>query len=210
MSNFTKLFIGLITIVVIGSAVMMLTPPPNNAIATGYFDKFSKYKKPGKCDVPPTWGGVIPGDKRFVPTYVDEAGVAHAYCDRQTGIVLDAAPEFFEEGSEMSWFAARSYCLNRTDPWNGQKGGRLPSIAELASMVTEDSDSCNGGGPCLPNGNPFGDHVKNAAYWSASGSASSSDSAWLVVFGDGMVANGNKPDGNQVWCVRGPMSEDAY
>ena len=128
-----------------------------------------------------------------MPTFVD-GDTVHAYCDRQTGLVWDAAPEFFEEDARLDWDDARRYCANtRSEPWNGQKGGRLPSMAELASMVDTTSTLCADGGPCLPDGQPFGDHVHRALYWSASTSADFSGDAWNVTFDDGHPASRRCP-----------------
>ena len=155
---------------------------------------------------------MIPGEERFVPTFVDEDGVAHAYIDCQTGLVWDAFPEFFLGDARLDWNEARFYCANtRSAPWNGQKGGRLPSMAELASLVDTTSSLCTTTGPCLPDGHPFGDNVKNANYWSASTTAESPSDAWLVDFGNGNVFIFGKGDfAFQAWCVRGAMQESVY
>ena len=44
------------------------------------------------CAVPPTWKGEIKGKERWVPTYIDKKGKPHAFCDRQTGIVIQRTP----------------------------------------------------------------------------------------------------------------------
>ncbi len=208
MTTFKKLIIGLITIMLFPNAVVMLTTIANQAEATYIFDKkFRKHKKPGKCDVPPTWGGVIPGDERFVPTFVDEAGMAHAYCDQQTGLVWEAAP--VDPVTFFSWFEALTHCINRAVSWNGQKGGRLPSISELASLVDTTSILCTGEGPCLPDGNPFS-NVQALNYWSASTVAAFPSSGWTLNFFNGNVDTLNKAGIRRAWCVRGPMNADAY
>jgi hypothetical protein len=51
-------------------------------------DQIDNLPESGPCDLPPTWGGLIPGDERFVATF----GGA-AYCDRQMGLVWEAAPD---------------------------------------------------------------------------------------------------------------------
>ena len=206
MSTSHKLFIGLVTIVFFGSAAMMLTTTANQAEATGYFDKFKKDKfKKGKCDVPPTWGGVIPGDKRFVPTFVDAAGVVHAYCDRQTGLVWDASPA---DTNQNQWPGALDHCITRTVSWNGQLGGRLPSIPELASLLDSTSTLCTEGGPCLPDGNPF--NVGLQVFWSATTSADDPSLAWAGRTDFGTVIRAQKTSSTlRAWCVRGAMNAHA-
>ena len=160
------------------------------------------------CGVPPTWGGVIPGDERFVPTFVDEDGVAHAYCDRQTGLVWEAEPV----DTSFTWLQARIHCINRTVSWNGQKGGRLPAIPELASLVDTTSTLCTGGGPCLPDGHPFS-NVSSETYFSASTFEDIPDNAWGVTLSDGNVTIAFKElvgGPLHAWCVRGAMDADAY
>ena len=83
MATLKKLLIGLISIVFLCGAVGLLHP--GDSAATDYFkDKFVTNKELKRlilmlkdqvanlpenepCAVPPTWGGVIPGDERFVP-----------------------------------------------------------------------------------------------------------------------------------------------
>ena len=65
-----------------------------------------------KCTVVP-WEGEIPGKKRFVSTF-DGA----AFCDRQTGLVLEKSPE----NATMALGDALVHCINRTVGGSGQKG----------------------------------------------------------------------------------------
>ena len=226
--SLSKLFVVFLGVLLVAGAGGLLLSAESGAKGKSFKDKFVTNKElkdlilmlkdqidnlpeTEPCAVPPTWGGVIPGDERFVPTFVDGEGVTHAYCDRQTGNVWDAAPEFFEGDNRPTWNSARDYCANnRTAPWLGQKGGRLPTIAELASLVDTDSDLCTGGGPCLPDGHPFGDHVHSAFYWSASTRAVTPANAWFVNFGFGDLGGDGKGGKEQAWCVRGAMDADAY
>ena len=174
-------------------------------------------RKRAKCEAPPTWGGVIPGNERFVPTFVDEEGVAHAYIDCQTGLVWEAVPSTdpFVWGEVPPNFprSAQRHCINRivpptADP-KGQKGWRLPSIAELASLVDTASSTC--GAPdfkCLPDGSPF--EIESAVYWSASELAGLPAFAWTVLFSDGLVGNLGEGNDARAWCVRGAMQESVY
>ena len=57
-----RILFGILSVVVLFGVVGLLTPPAEQAAATGFFGKFKK----GKCDVPPTWGEIIHGTKRWV------------------------------------------------------------------------------------------------------------------------------------------------
>ena len=161
------------------------------------------------CTVPPTWSEVIGGNERFIPTtFVDGNTNPVAYCDGETGLVWDAQPN----NATIDWFQARGDCLNRSVGDNGQKGWRLPSIAELASLVDKNSTSCNTGGPCVPDGSPFVDTVQADFYWSASTNESDTSFAWEVLFNSGFVERSTKiiADRARAWCVRGAMDADVY
>ncbi len=88
-------------------------------------------------------------------------------------------------------------CVRRV--MGGQKGQRLPSIIELASLVDPNN---TGGNPDLPPGHPF-IGVHSSYYWSATTRADIPTVAWLVHFGDGDVFDTLKADNDFVWCVRG-------
>jgi hypothetical protein len=106
---------------------------------------------------------------------------------------------------QTSWLLATFHCINGVTV-GGTKGWRLPSVAELASLV----DSANSN-PALPTGHPFS-NVQSARYWSASTLADDPANAWLVLFFDGLVFNINKTDSviSHAWCVRGGMNADRY
>jgi len=205
----SKLFlIGLMSIVFVWGGIALVTPPTKEAEA------FLSGSLSFGCDKPPTWKGVIRGKRRFVPTFVDKAGVAHGYCDRQTGVVLQGTPGVPPDANcgntdTCNWDDARFYCANLTVGGNGQKGWRLLSMPELASLVDNNSTLCNSGGPCLPDGHPFS-NVQSAFYWSASTSASNPTDGWLVGFLVGTVSTGGKTSDNHAWCGRGAMAADAY
>lgn len=215
MRTFQQFVIGLISFAFVwGGITAVQAPDGQAATGTALLGSVRIGESSGKCEVPPTWTGPIRGKDRWVPTYLDKLGKPHAYCDRQTGLVWDAAPEFFEGGDRPLWNEALAYCANRSEPWLGQKGGRLPSMAELASLVDVDSTGCTDGDintPCLPDGHPFGDHVGNSLYWSATTNAALPSNAWGVAFGNGRVANGLKGSTTaQAWCVRGATDADVY
>jgi len=110
--------------------------------------------------------------KCIMPTAAFPDG--EAVVDLQTGIVWDRAPHDTRAGADASaddrqtWANARLQCGNREI--GGQKGNRLPSHAELGSLVDTDSALCTGGGPCLPDRHPF-KGVQSSFYWSAATNA---------------------------------------
>ena len=200
-----KLFMGFLSVMFVGGAVGLVTPTESQA---GQPDKnLNKH-----CEEVGPWRGVIPGDERFVPTFIDEAGVAHAYCDRQTGRVWETVPstDTFVWGKvQNSAFNATRHCINRPVGTNGQKGWRLPSIAELASLVVTTSDSCTMDSKCIPDGSPF-EIVPTAHYWSATELADDPTDAWLVFFSNGNVFPDSKGNDRRAWCVRGATDAAVY
>ena len=102
------------------------------------------------------------------------------------------------------WGGARHSCADRTV--GNQKGWRLPSFAELASLIDRSVPSP---GVSLPPGHPFTD-VQPNAYWSASTNAAIPMNAWFVRLDGGHVNATVKGFALQVWCVRGGMNADQY
>ena len=84
----------------------------------------------------------------------------------------------------------------------GQFGQRLPSIAELASLLDPNNPD---GDPDLPPGHPFmaiGETV--GFYWSATANAvNPTNSAWNVHFTDSEMFTNGIGSTLRVWCVRG-------
>ncbi|MCP9447568.1 MAG: DUF1566 domain-containing protein [Nitrospira sp.] len=119
--------------------------------------------------------------------------------DNNTGLVWEQSPQ----AAAATWSDARFTCANKIV--GGQKGWRLPSIPELASLV----DPAVSAPPTLPPGHPF-TNVQSARYWSASADAFNPSNAWLVFFFSGSVGATPKNFSFQVWCVRGGMHADQY
>jgi hypothetical protein len=149
----------------------------------------------GNSTVPP-WDRTLPSSTRFV-VLSDMEG--EAVLDRETGIVWQASLL----GSTV-WGGARHSCANSAV--GNKKGWRLPSFAELASLI---DPSVPIPGPKLPPGHPF-TNVQSGPYWSASTNAVNPANAWLVDFGNGGVTTTAKTETLLVWCVRGGMNADEY
>lgn len=152
----------------------------------------------------PSWDQKLPAATRFV---VLTDWNSEAVLDRNTGLVWEKSPDT----ATATWFSARFVCLNKNV--GGQKGWRLPAIAELASLI---DPSVASPGPTLPPGHPFV-NIQSANYWSATTEARSPSTAFYVIFRNGNVSNDLKDFELDVafvsyhaWCVRGGMNADAY
>ena len=119
--------------------------------------------------------------------------------DDETGLVWEKTLET----AEMSWSDARAFCADKNV--GGRKAWRLPSIAELTSLVDPSIRS----GPTLPTGHPF-TNVLMDVYWSATSVTDNPKSAWLVFFDTGKATFAFKSITFRVWCVRGGMPADQY
>lgn len=141
------------------------------------------------------WDTKNPSASRFT-VLTDFANLAVR--DNNTGLVWEQAPT-----TMATWTDARLQCINKTV--GGTRGWRLPSVAELASLID----------PTLPA--PFVPTVftgveQMAPYWTATANADSSSitSKLSLNFQDGLVGVSAKSNANFVWCVRGPMNDSAY
>lgn len=145
----------------------------------------------------PVWEQTLPSAVRFI--VLSNFGGA-AVLDRNTGLVWEKSPQTVA----VTWNGARFTCINKNV--GGQKGWRLPSIPELASLL---DPSVTAPGPTLPSGHPF-TGVQPAGYWSATTSAEDPSEAWFVYFRMGFVDSDSKTFSGQVWCVRGGMNAEKY
>jgi hypothetical protein len=144
----------------------------------------------------PSWDQTLPSSTRFI---VLSNFNSEAVLDRNTGLVWERSPPT----NFGDWFTVRLVCANKAV--GGQKGWRLPSFPELASLV--DPSVTN---PSLPAGHPF-TNVGSHFYTSATTDASNPANVWIVLFGSGSVISSNKTDGGLVaWCVRGGMNTNQY
>ena len=148
----------------------------------------------------PAWDQKKAAANRFV---VLTNWFSQAVLDKETGLVWEKAVA----SEQRAWGAgpdnARLACATRAV--GGRKGWRLPSIAELASLI---DPSVAAPGPTLPPGHPF--TGVQASYWSATTDAEDPSLAWYVGFHGSHVLTIVKTFNLQVWCVRGGMNAEAY
>ena len=82
-----------------------------------------------------------------------------AVLDKETQLVWELVAgntnedEVVDNDDDLDWNDAWEHCANKDV--GGRKGWKLSSFDQLASLVDTNSDLCNGGGPCLPDGHPF-------------------------------------------------------
>ncbi|MGH7147812.1 MAG: DUF1566 domain-containing protein [Nitrospiraceae bacterium] len=139
------------------------------------------------------WDTIHPSDSRFTTAFPG------AVLDKNTGLVWEQLPK---GTSGNMWSDARLECINKSV--GGQKGWRLPSVVELASLINPSLLE-----PVVPGVVFTGVQVGN--YWSGTTSAGGSTTAFVVSSDDRSVGTSNKTSTNlYVWCVRGPMNESAY
>ena len=141
------------------------------------------------------WDQVLPAAQRFV---VLAAFNNEAVLDKETGLVWEKTLSMDAD----TWENARHTCADKKV--GGRKGWRLPSVAELSSMV----DPANTD-PALPTGHPFVD-VRAFIYWSASADAVLPTHVWSLLMTDGGMLGSFKSGSEHTWCVRGGMNPDAY
>lgn len=139
------------------------------------------------------WDTSKPSASRF--TVLAELGNA-AVRDNNTGLVWEQLPTM-----TMDWTSARFHCLNK--PVGGTRGWRLPSVAELTSLIDPSLTP-----PYVP---AVFAGVQGVNYWSATAIADGGSlNKFSVDLGAGSVGSTNKGNSNNVWCVRGSMTESAY
>jgi hypothetical protein len=140
----------------------------------------------------------LPAAQRFaiLPAFTNDAVL-----DKQTGLVWEKSPQT----TSARWIVAHRTCIEKNV--GGQKGWRLPSLPELASLV---DPSVAPPGPTLPPGHPFL-AVQSAVYWSATRADEDPRGSWAVHFGLGGGATFiNWAHSVQFWCVRDGMNADQH
>ena len=91
----------------------------------------------------------------------------------------------------------------QTGGFNNHCDWRLPTIAELQTILDKSQGQCGGGsGACIdPTFGPTA--VSSGRYWSSTTSASNPSNAWFVSFFGGFVSSDIKADNFSVRAVRG-------
>lgn len=140
---------------------------------------------------------------RFIPAFGGSEEDPEAYCDKESGLVWEHKPS---ADNHFSWYGAKVHCDNRRV--GGRVDWRVPSNVELMTLVDPKSALCKGGGPCLPDDNPFL-NVRAAAYWTDSMLAFFPTDAWFVHFSNGTMGHFQKAFKLRAWCVRGAINVDS-
>ena len=141
-----------------------------------------------------SWDQTMPTETRFV---VLANFNSEAVLDQNTGLVWERSPAM----ARVDWKGAKSSCLNKAI--GSQRGWRLPSIVELASLL---DPSIQDSGSMLPSGHPFLNNP-SGFYWSASADGEFSR-AWHLHLSNGHVHMTSKTSLFKTWCVRGGSGAD--
>lgn len=110
--------------------------------------------------------------------------------DATTGLIWEQSPDSFHG----VWNEAIAHCVEKTA--GGQKGWRLPTIKELASLPDTSQHD-----PALSKNHPFS-NVKSAIFWSATPSTTDDILAWHMSFLSGEAVTDQKSQTRRAWCVR--------
>jgi len=140
----------------------------------------------------------LPSAQRFItlPAFGNEAVL-----DKQTGLIWEKSPQT----TSAKWTLAHRACLEKSI--GGQKGWRLPSLEELASLV---DSSIAPPSLALPPSHPFV-AIQSAVYWSATRPGEDPKGAWGVHFGLGGGATFiNWAHSVQAWCVHDGINADRH
>ena len=140
----------------------------------------------------------LPSGQRFVilPTFKNDAVL-----DKKTGLVWEKSPDT----TSVRWTVARRMCMEKSV--GGQKGWRLPSLEELASLV---DPSVTPPSLALSSGHPFL-AIRSAVYWSSTRPGEDPNGSWGVHFGLGGGATFiNWAHSVQVWCIREGTNADPH
>ncbi|HSL05965.1 MAG TPA: DUF1566 domain-containing protein [Nitrospiraceae bacterium] len=140
----------------------------------------------------------LPAAQRFVilPAFTNDAVL-----DKKTGLVWEKSPET----TNARWSMARRTCVEKSV--GGQKGWRLPSLEELASLVDY---SVAPPRLALPPGHPFLS-IQSAVYWSSTRPGEDPKGSWGVHFGLGGGATFiNWAHSVKAWCVHDGINVDQH
>jgi len=117
--------------------------------------------------------------------------------DNSTGLVWEQNPI----ATISDWSSARTQCINKNV--GGMRGWRLPSVAELASLIDPSLTA-----PYVP---VVFTGVQQNSYWSATSyETNTNTNKWSVNLMDGLAGTTGKGTALNVWCVRGTMQDSVY
>jgi hypothetical protein len=119
--------------------------------------------------------------------------------DKQTGLVWERSPD----ATTRTWEYAVDYCFRKEVA--EQRGWRLPTIEELASLAGVDSNN-----PSVPTGHPFL-NLQGGKYWSTTTDPSAVvDARYIVGVHEGLVGSDGLANNDYCWCVRGGQGQDGF
>ena len=119
-----------------------------------------------------------------------------AVFDRETGLVWERVVQT----SAVPYGNARNSCLISST--GGRLGWRLPSTAELTSLIDPDA----GPAPYLPAGHPFQNVHATDPYWTST--PLPDVNRGLVFFDYGLGSATETGSSARYWCVRGGQGHD--
>jgi len=102
----------------------------------------------------------------------------------------------FESPGEMSWYEAQEYAKSLL--LDGENDWRLPSLAELESLLDRTKERPEGRPP-MRDEVPFRDEL---SYWSSTTFERDTKNAWIVMFDGAYVLSYYKTNQYHVRCVR--------
>lgn len=102
-----------------------------------------------------------------------------------------------ESPGEMNWYEAQEYAKSLS--LDGKRDWRLPSLAELESLLERTKARSDGRAP-MREEVPFRD---NLSYWSSTTFERDTKNAWIVMFDGAYVLSYYKSNYYYVRCVRG-------
>ncbi len=103
----------------------------------------------------------------------------------------------WESPGEMTWYEAREYAESLL--LNGKQDWRLPTLAELESLLDR-TKARSEGRPPMRQEVPFRDEL---SYWSSTTFKRDTKTAWILMFDGGYLLSYYKSNLYHVRCVRG-------
>ena len=141
-----------------------------------------------------SWDDKIPQAGQRFKVLTEFGG--EAVLDKESQLVWDRTAT-----GGINWVPAAAHCYQKVV--GGRRGWRLPTIAELATLVDVSQSS-----PALPSGHPFS-VPPTPPVWSSTTDAGDATKAWFVEFGTGDVLSVGKGAAIFAWCVRGGQGQPA-